>query len=187
MTTLGRVAVLLVAAGLTNHGDGQGPQDKKAPQAVVEISTKGFTYRPGLPMRFRALLVNSGTVPFYVSNSFAEAGGGIAGFHYEVKQLTGRRPRVQCGIAGDRLFREERTPQQILQEDYFVLFPKHVIGSELRVEHFCKEGPYRGRYRISVSYSAQDLNIRKIAAIPDLDYPVLQGQTEKASATIDVR
>jgi hypothetical protein len=96
----------------------------------VEVTTDKKVYLRGEPVRYRIVLRNGGDSAVYVAKSFSDAGGGIAGFYVDVKQLTGKRSTCG-GFAVDRaILPDARTPEQILGEDYLLLKPRELIGFE---------------------------------------------------------
>jgi hypothetical protein len=98
---------------------------------VVEIKPDKNTYLPNEPIHFRAVLRNAGNTAVYISKSFVQAGGGIAGFYVSVKRLTGKTSGSGCVAAADRFPPPDpRAPEQILREDYLRLLPGGIVGFE---------------------------------------------------------
>jgi hypothetical protein len=136
-------------------------QDKKV-SVRVEISADRKNYVVGDKLRFTALLINTGRSSVYVAKQFSRAGGGIAGFHVSVKQLSGTQTNtVNCEGFGDRApVVESRSPQQIIEEDFILLPPGGIVGFRSGYGGCAVEHP--GKYEMAAEYLAQDLNIEKI-------------------------
>ena len=79
----------------------------------------------------------------------------------------------------------ERPAEQVLKEDYIYLPAGAFVGYELSPLPCELRNP--GKYRIEVFYSAQDLNVSRVAKLQGLDSPVLTGYTNKVSAIIEIR
>jgi hypothetical protein len=139
----------------------------------VEITTTKKIYSRGELIEFRVLLINKGTEPFWLSKSFSALGGGTAGFIINVKQLTGKRAKLACGIAGDRCpGTTSRSPEQTLKEDFLYLPPGGMIGYQDHYRDCSVVNP--GRYQISADYVAGDLNQGKVASLKMNGAGVLQ-------------
>jgi hypothetical protein len=152
----------------------------------VEITTGKKDYRTGERIRFRAVLVNIGHSDVYISKSFTYAGGGIAGFYVNVKQITGKRSKTGCGGYGDRFpLEDRRSPEQILREDYLLLSPEGLIGFEGDYEG-C-EAKYPGTYEIQASYSAQDSNLSRVLPLNEKGKVVLTGQVKSQPVTFSIQ
>ena len=178
----GTVAIVLMAVVLTIQGRAQNLQPAKV---RVEIVTTKKIYVQGEPIRFRVSIENNGASAFYVAKSFAEAGGGIAGFYVTVKQLSGKHAKEGCGGVGDRgIFADSRTPEQILKEDYLRLGPNEFVGFEGR--YWGCVAKYPGKYEITAQYSAQDLNQAKVKDLKIDGAAVLPGTYESGSATFAI-
>jgi hypothetical protein len=138
------------------------------------------------PVGYRVILRNSGKSAVYVAKSFSNAGGGIAGFYVDVKQLTGKRSRCG-GFAGDRFsLPDARTPEQILGEDYLTLNPGELIGFES--EYDCIGGDLlSGTYQVTATYAAQDLNIDKVRRLTDKADSIVVGRIRSKPLTFRVR
>jgi len=156
------------------------------PQARVVVTTDRRDYGPTDVVRFRVTLINASNSPIYVAKTWWYAGGGISGFNIGVKQLTGRRPKVGCGTAGDRApIKDSRTPEQILREDFVRLGRGELIGFE-DVYRGCAI-KYPGTYQLTAEYSANDFNIQTVEAVSDGKTSVLQGRIQSKAFTFRVR
>src|SRR5437879_6590406 len=83
--------VIVVALSCAATAQDSFSQKRPATESLrVEIKTNKAAYAVGEAMLFTAILRNDGNASVYISKSFFEAGGGIAGFYVEVKQLTGK-------------------------------------------------------------------------------------------------
>jgi hypothetical protein len=157
------LAVLTLLIAFSWQAKAQDLTDRAQLQDIalrIEVKTDKRTYVVGETVRFTAILRNSGTTPAYISKSFGEAAGGIAGFYVSIQQLTGKTSGKVCDGYGDRFIsKDSRTPEQVLREDYLALPPGGLVGFEAKYEGCAVKNP--GRYRISATYSAQDLFVNK--------------------------
>ena len=126
-------------------------------------------------MLFTAILRNGGNSPVYISKNISEAGGGIAGFYINVKQLVGKPSGKKCVAAGDRYPNESRTPEQVLREDYLLLPPGGMVGVEAQFFTGCVvRNP--GMYEATAEYSAQDMNVNKVKQVAIKPQQIVTGQ-----------
>ena len=87
---------------------------------IIELLKKSF--RKAEKITYSIRLINDGPA-FYVPKSFA------ASFRDSVEQLTGRPPRIGCGVGGGMGGpRDTRSANQILREDYLRLGQGESIG-----------------------------------------------------------
>jgi hypothetical protein len=152
----------------------------------VEITTDKKVYARGEPVRYRVVLRNGGHSGVYIAKkSFGLAGGGIAGFYVDVKQLTGKPSDCLVGFAVDAFaLHDARTPEQVLREDYLLLPSGGIVGREW--EDDCV-GKYSGTYQITGTYAAQDLNIAKVRLLVDKADAIVVGRIESEPITFRVR
>jgi hypothetical protein len=161
-------------------------QTSTEPSGVkVEIELVKRQFSVGERVKFRALLINRGPSAVYVSKRFSRAGGGSAGFYVHVKQRTGKLPSIGCVSATDLgPEREDRSPEQILKEDFLSLPAGGMIGYEAWYDGCRIENP--GNYEIKAEYSAQDLNQGKVKSFKIEDASVLAGQYESNPVVFSV-
>ena len=179
-------ALLLVSASLMNVQASLPKIPDSNRHLYVEVTTDKKVYLQGEPVRYRIVLRNGGDSAVYVAKSFSDAGGGIAGFYVDVKQLTGTRS--SCGgFAVDRaILPDPRTPDQILGEDYLLLKPGELIGFESGYD--CIGGDLRsGTYQMIATYVAQDLNIDKVRLLADKADQIVVGRIQSKLITFRVR
>jgi hypothetical protein len=152
----------------------------------VEIKTNKAVYHVGEAVLFTAVLRNEGIASAYISKDFSEAGGGIAGFYVEVKQLTGKPSSKKCAAAGDRSPMESRMPEQVLHEDYLLLPPGAMVGFQAPFFTGCVvRNP--GIYRAQVVYSAQDMNVNRVKQVAAKPDEIVTGQFYSAPSKFRVR
>jgi hypothetical protein len=152
----------------------------------VELRTNKTGYAVGEPVVFTAILRNNGSASVYISKDFSQAGGGIAGFYVEVKQLTGKSSGKSCVQAFDRYPTESRTPEQVLREDYLLLAPGAMVGIEAEFSTGCVIGN-PGTYEATVVYSAQDMNVNKVKEVAGKPDEIVTGQFYSAPSRFRVR
>ena len=152
----------------------------------VEITTDKSVYLRNEPVLYRVILRNAGKSAVYVAKSFSNAGGGIAGFYVDVKQLAGKKSRCG-GIAADRFsLPDARTPEQILGEDYLLLNPGEFIGFESGYD--CIGGDlHSGTYQITATYAAQDLNINRVRLLAEKADSIVVGRIQSKPLTFRIR
>lgn len=179
--------VLIAAASLINAQDSSPKIAASAWDLHVEITLEKSVYLRNEPVRFRVILRNSGKSAVYVAKSFSNAGGGIAGFYVDVKQLTGNTRSPCGGGAADRFpLPDARTPEQILAEDYLLLNPGELIGFES--EYDCIGSDlHLGTYQITATYAAQDLNIDKVRLLAAKTESIVVGRIQSRPVTFRVR
>ena len=176
------IAMILATSGMLLAQDTQAPSKPEAAVKIFALSRNVFAW--GERIRIPVALINRGREGFYISKHFSEAQGGSSGFVYKVVQLSGKPARFRCVLAGDR-GPDSRSADQVFREDYIYLPPGGFVGDEIS-PNYCKlENP--GRYRIEIWYSAQDLNVKRVAELKDLKWPVLQGVTEPGSVVIEIK
>jgi hypothetical protein len=155
----------------------------------VDLTLSKATFMPNEPIQYRVLLRNIGTSAVYISKSFFEAGGGIAGFYVDLEQLTGElSENAGCGMAGDRFMtNDSRTPRQIQREDFLRLPPGAFVGFESTYGD-CTTATTRkpGKYRLTATYVAQDLNTNRVAPVADKNEPVVLGRFKSDPVTFQV-
>ena len=166
----GAVVVILAALSCATNAQVRPIENQPTSQSLrVEIKSKKSVYAAGEPVLFTAILRNDGNGSVYISKHFFEAGGGIAGFYVNVRQVTGKPSGKKCVAAGDRYPNESRTPEQVLREDYLLLPPGAMVGVEAEFFTGCVvRNP--GVYEATAVYSAQDLNVnhvKQVALSPD--------------------
>ena len=160
---------------------------RKGPQINlrVEVKPSKRVYVAGEPVRFTAILRNSGNNELYISKSFSQASAGTAGFYVSIKQVTGRPSATTCGTTVDvGPSSDSRTPDQILREDYLVLSPGAMVGFESQYDGCNVENP--GAYQITATYSAQDLNVGKVKQVAGKADQIVTGQFESAARAFRV-
>jgi hypothetical protein len=145
-----------VAVVLQSHG-----QVVESVHVRLEVMTNKKIYSVGEPIRWRAILVNSGesgSAAFYVSKTLGYDGGYIPGFDVSVRQLSGTPPKGPgCGVARDGLRRKPgRTPEEILKGDFILLPPGGLVGFETEYAGCDVRGPGRGKYKIVAYYYTAD-------------------------------
>jgi len=178
--------IFLLGIGTTSFSQELRMPDNNGVQLLVDVTTEKNSYQVGEPIRFRAILVNSGHSGIYVAKSFGYAGGGTAGFYLSVKQRTGKTPQEGCAAYGDRFpVEEHRSPEQILHEDYVLLSPGELIGFESTYTG-C-EAKYPGTYQIQALYSAQDWNLQRVLPLNEKGIIVLKGQISSRPFTFHIR
>ncbi len=140
----------------------------------VEITMQKNDFTPSDKIGFRAILINQGTKAVYIARSWESSGGGIAGFHANVKQLSVPRPNGGCTTIGDRgIYTETRPAEQILREDFVLLSPNSFVGYDGAL-HDC--GPMSiGTWEIKVEYDTTDWNMPKVVSLGDAEKGVLTG------------
>lgn len=155
-------------------------------QVRVEITTEKDLYVVGEPIRFNVRLINRGQKVIYIAKPWWYAGGGIAGFLVNVRQLSGRKFGLRCGGAADRgLEKDSRSPEQILREDFVRLGTGEFVGME-DVYDGCAV-KYAGTYEIRATYSANGVNTHTVASILDSNSLVLMGQVDSKPYKFRVR
>jgi hypothetical protein len=152
-------ALPFLCAGVIASAQTPEPQEViPAPHARVELTVDKKVYGRREAVKFRAILVNDDPRGFYISKSFYDAGGGVAGFYVYGTQLSGKKGGQKCtAMAGDAFGpRESRSPEQILKEDFLPIQPGGFVGYE---------GTYQpcvisnsGEYEIWVEYETGDLH-----------------------------
>ena len=150
-------ALLFVCAASIVSAKAQGPQEVIPPPHVwIELTVDKKVYGRRESVRFKAILKNIDPRGFYISKSFYEAGGGIAGFYVYGTQLSGKKGGVNCGTGVGDFIRatESRSPEEILREDFLPLRPGGFVGYEGTYQPCVISNP--GEYEIWVEYVTQD-------------------------------
>jgi hypothetical protein len=175
--------MLLASVSLINAQDSPPRTPASIWDLHVDITIDKKVYLRSEPFRYRVVLRNSGKSAVYVAKSFSQAGGGIAGFYVDVKQLTGKRS--MCTVMAMHAFvpHDARTPEQILREDYLLLSAGELIGFEW--EYDCVK-KYSGTYQITATYAAQDLNINKVRLLADKADAIVVGRFQSKPLTFRV-
>ena len=146
------------------------------PHARVELTLDKKIYGRREVWKFRATLVNTDPRGFYISKSFQEAGGGVAGFYIAVSQLSGKKDGSGCSTHVGDAFRatETRSPEQILKEDYFPLQPGGFVGWSSEYSP-CNVNS-RGEYEITAEYFTSDLSQKFVRSLVIKRQRVLDGK-----------
>jgi hypothetical protein len=164
----------------------------------VEISTDKKTYTRGELVRFRAVLINKGSAPFYISKFFSYSssdmnGANTPGFEIRIRQVSGMGMRLPgCMSVGDYLSpSDHRTPEQILKEDFVRLPPGGLVGFEDDLNHFPPIGcvkPYQsvGKYEVAAVYSTKDRDRERVTSVLGGER-LLDGRYESAPTTFTIR
>ena len=182
------LAVLLVCfADFRAFSQGQNVSEVPLLHARIDLTLDKKVYGRRETVKFRALLVNVDPRGFYVSKSFYEAGGGIAGFYVYGNQLTGKKGGIDCSaLAGDAFqFSESRNPEQILKEDYLPLRPGGFVGYEGDYHPCTVNNP--GEYQIWVEYVTGDLNQHAVRSLVINGQHVLDGRFKSKPVKFLVR
>ena len=179
MLALRRLSTLVLLLFAFKCAQSQAPnQSLHRARIFVRIILDKTEFKGGDPITYKLVLSNESNKGIYVSKSFGEAGGGYAGFHTEVKQLSGRKPKQHCVRAGDVWKQDNgRTPEQILKEDFFIVWPGQFIGYNEKYDS-CEEPIYPGTYEITADYSAQDWYMDRVKAVKDDNTEVLTGSID---------
>ena len=177
--------VLLIASSFLANGGDFSNNEMLQQGLLVQIKTDKRAYAVGERIRFTATLRNNGSTGVYISKSFSDAGGGIAGFYVTVTQLTGKPSGQGCVATGDKGWGESRTPEQILREDYFLLPPGGFVGFETEFTGCVVKNS--GLYQAQATYSAQDVNIEKVRQVAGNPYHVAIGQIQSGLIKFRVR
>lgn len=152
----------------------------------VEVKTDKGSYSLGEPIYFTATLTNVGTSAVYVAKTFFDRGGGIAGFELSVKQLSGERSGKGCIAIGDRaVLPDSRTPKQILEEDFLRLPPGGIVG--YREEYRGCVIAHPGRYQITATYCACDLNTSVVKPSVEEPAKLVMGELTSKPSVFSVR
>jgi hypothetical protein len=158
-------------------------QQQPVPRATVTVAADRAFYRLKQEINLRITLTNTGSVPFYISKSFGQAGGGISGFYYYLSAVS-LAATANCQGNGDRYGGESRSPTAILKEDYLLLSEGQSVSTVIKVDH-C-EYPKAGKYKIRAEYAPYDWNMRVVSSINGLKFPVLQEKVKSQAIIITV-
>jgi len=186
LSVLGPALILAALSCATNAQ--VGPVEKKSTLQTlrVEIKPNKNVYVADEPVLFTAILRNAGNGPVYISKNFSQAGGGIAGFYINVKQLTGKPSGKKCVAAGDRYPNESRPAEQVLREDYLLLPPGAMVGVEAQFFTGCVvRNP--GVYEATAVYSAQDMNVNKVKQVALKPDEIVSGQFYSLPSRFHIR
>jgi len=139
------------------------------------------------PVRFKALLSNLDSSGFYISKSFYQAGGGIAGFYVYGTQLRGKKSGTVCSVMAGDAFKssESRSPEQILKEDFLPLQPGGFVGYEAKYHPCTVTDP--GEYEIWVEYTTGDLSQSVVRSLVVNQKRVLDGKFKSPPVKFWVR
>jgi hypothetical protein len=152
----------------------------------VEITMQSHDFAPSDKIGFRAILINEGKKAVYIAKSWEYSGGGIAGFHANVKQLSGKPPNGGCSVAGDRgFFNESRPAAQILREDFVLLAPNAFVGFDGALPDCSPMSP--GTYEITAKYSASDWNTPQVIPLGGDEEIVLTGTIRSGPIVFRIR
>lgn len=161
-------------------------QDALPATVRIEITTNKRVYAVGEQIRFRVLLVNASSSATWISKAFWYSGGGVAGFQVNVTQLSGKPPSPCSAAFGDRFGpSEQRTPEQILKEDFILLGTGEAVGFEDQYSRCAKY--HRGKYGIVAAYSASDLNQERVKSVEMNRALVLNGTYRSAPVDFEIR
>jgi hypothetical protein len=152
-------AIFFLCTGVVTSTQAQEPQKViPEPHVRIELTIDKKVYGRRESVRFKASLKNIDPRGFYISKSFYEAGGGIAGFYVYGTQLSGKKGGVTCeaGYGDSFRFSESRSPEQILKEDFLPLRPGGFVGYEGTYQPCVISNP--GEYEIWVEYVTWDLS-----------------------------
>ena len=96
-TLASSAALLFFCAGAVASAQTQEGQEViPAPHVRIELTLDKKVYGRREPVTYKAVLKNVDPRGFYISKSFHEGGGGIAGFYVYGTQLSGKRGGVNC-------------------------------------------------------------------------------------------
>src|SRR5436190_7436047 len=148
---------LVICADIVAFGQDRIANDV-TPRVRIELTIEKKVYGRTEPVKFKALLSNLDSNGFYISKSFYQAGGGIAGFYIYGTQLSGKRGGTVCGAMAGDAFKssESRSPEQILKEDFLPLQPGGFVGYDGKYQPCTISNP--GEYEIWVEYITGDLS-----------------------------
>jgi hypothetical protein len=169
------VLVLICIANVTCAQE-QEQREAPTPHTRIELTLDKKVYGRREGVKFKAMLMNVDSNGFYVSKSFYEAGGGIAGFYVYGTQLSGKRDGFPCTMGAGDAFRrtESRSPEQILKEDFLRLSPGGLVGYEGEYKPCAVSNP--GEYEIWVEYITGDLSQHLVRTLVVNHERVLDGK-----------
>jgi len=187
-TLASSAALLFFCAGAVASAQTQEGQEViPAPHVRIELTLDKKVYGRREPVTYKAVLKNVDPRGFYISKSFHEGGGGIAGFYVYGTQLSGKRGGVNCSAMAADDFRSEelRSPEQILKEDFLPLRPGGFVGYEGKYQPCTISNP--GEYEIWVEYITGDLSQRLVRPLVVKRQRVLDGTFKSTAVKFWIR
>jgi hypothetical protein len=179
---------LLICVDIVGFGQDRIANDVTlAPRVRIELTIGKKVYGRREPVKFRALLSNLDSSGLYISKSFYEAGGGIAGFYIHGTQLSGKKGGTICeAMAGDAFkSSESRSPEQIVREDFLPLQPGGLVGYQAEYHPCTVANP--GEYEIWVEYITGDLSQSVVRSLVVNQQRVLDGKFKSMPVKFWVR
>jgi hypothetical protein len=146
-------------------------QEKNPPPQKDGIKVEVLLTRPkfvlGESVQYKLLLINETSSPIYISKYFGVdkcSGKAKSGFSVEVKQISGKMPTGGCGCGGGIGYSETaRSPEDILKEDFILLYPMQFVGVIAQYESCNIEHP--GIYEITARYSIDKTKVEMLASL----------------------
>jgi len=184
--TLALSLLLLICPAIATFGqDSSG--GSPAPRVQIELIIPKKVYGRSEPVKFKALLSNLDSSGFYISKSFYQAGGGIAGFYIYGTQLSGKKGGEPCTEGAADAFKssESRSLEQILKEDFLPLQPGAFVGYEGNYQPCKVNNP--GEYEIWVEYVTGDLNQSAVRSLVVNHQRILDGKFKSVPVKFWVR
>lgn len=122
----------------------------------------------GSSLQYRILLVNESSSAVFISKRFGinRCGIGIsAGFSVEVRQISGEPQKRGCGCGGGIGTASEhpRSPDEVLKEDFILLYPMQFVGMVAQYDS-CNLGQ-PGAYEITARYVINKEEVGTVASL----------------------